>query len=220
MEQGGALSFTGAKNVCKENVVCDDSEKEEIKTEKPKAEKEISEKPAETRHSGNESKELDERVKKFTEVVNHFQKDLDEFRRYAYMEKIDSEDERLNKSCSFDVEFIFRERPEYDFEGLDGDFRKIGLNDLCLIDDYMYKYAYNPTVRAACRKYNHLLLGREDGGLLFCLPDTNRELKEAELLGFGEFKETGKNFGYRIMRIAKETKLNENPKEKLDGRRA
>lgn len=164
--------------------------------------------------------ELDERVIKFTEVVNRFQKDLDELRYYAYMEKTEREEEAAEQALDFNIDYIFAKRPVYDFREYRGDFREIGLNDLCLIDGCMYKYANNPTVRAAYRKYKHLLLGRNGAELLFCIPDKNRELKEAELLGFTDFKEIDNNFGYRIMKITKEKNSNENPKEKLDGRGA
>ncbi len=159
----------------------------------------------------------DERVLKFTEAVNRFRKDLDELRYYAYMEKTENDEKRqTEQGCCLDLDSLFRKRPEYVFEGCEGYFVKIKLNDLCLIDDYMYKYANNPTVRRAYRRYGHFLLGKTEDELIFCVPDENRRLNCAEKLGFADFKETDGAMGYRIMKLAKEKKY-ENPKEKLDG---
>ncbi|MCD8091140.1 MAG: hypothetical protein LUD81_11085, partial [Clostridiales bacterium] len=155
----------------------------------------------------------------FTEVVNRFRKDLDELRLYAFTEKAENEERQAAESPVLDAGYLFRERPEYIFNECEGYFVKICPNDLSLIDDYMYKYADNPTVRAAYLRFGCLLLGKTEGELMFCLPDVKREFKDAERLGFTDFREAGEDKCFRIMKITKENEY-ENKKKELDGRRA
>ncbi len=149
----------------------------------------------------------------FNEMVNRFKKDLDELRKYAYMQRPTQEE---NQRCglNLDVDHIFNTRDIFTppFEG-EGEYREINLRDLALIDPYSYKLSNNPTVRR-CTLNGGLLLGRTEEGLLLCIPD-DRSFKNWEGLGFDIYRPLGNGRGYRIMKIKKEN-LYENTKEKLD----
>lgn len=159
----------------------------------------------------------------FTKAVNRFRKDLDELRRYAYMEKLDRQEaERRKTPCMTDMEYLFENREEIrPFENDSGRYRKIGLRDLSLIDRYVYKYENNPTVIRRWLKYGYIVLGEKDGELLLLLPcEKNKERSDAEI-GFDEFMDCGGGFGYSVLKIKKENGAwYEDTKEKLDARRA
>ncbi|MCC8015219.1 MAG: hypothetical protein LIO87_08485, partial [Eubacterium sp.] len=95
----------------------------------------------------------------FTDVVNRFSKDIDELRRFAYMQKMDFEAEESKAKRdrrSLCTEGILEDRDSFklkDSEGAEGDFCKISLNELCLLDPCMYKYQNKPTFLRCFEKY-------------------------------------------------------------------
>lgn len=169
--------------------------------------------------NGNTAKEILD----FTKAVNRFRKDLDELRRYAYMEKLDRQEaERRKTPCMTDAKYLFENREEIcPFENDSGRYRKIGLRDLSLVDRYVYKYENNPTVIRRWLKYGYIVLGEKDGELLLLLPcEKNKERSDVEI-GFDGFMDCGGGFGYSVLKIKKENGAwYENTKEKLDARRA
>ncbi len=144
----------------------------------------------------------------FTEVVNRFSKDIDELRRFAYMQKMDYEAEESKARRdrrSLCTDDILEGRDSFklkDNEGSEGDFCKISLNELCLLDPCMYKYQNNPTFIKCFRKYGHLILSKQEDSLVLGLPDCERDFKDSETLGFCDFVLTKPRFGYRIMKIS------------------
>lgn len=142
----------------------------------------------------------------FTEVVNRFRKDVDELRRFAYIQKMDFEDAKKDKERDrrgLCLEGILEDRETFELEGTQGRFCRIFLDELCLVDPHMYKFENNPTFRRCFNKYGHLILGSDGEGLVLGLPDEEREFKDGEILGFCDFVLTKPQFGYRIMKIEK-----------------
>ncbi|MCD7855487.1 MAG: hypothetical protein LUG66_07735 [Clostridiales bacterium] len=143
----------------------------------------------------------------FTEVVNRFSKDIDELRRFAYMQKMDFEAEESKAKRdrrSLSAEGILEDRDSFklkDRDGSEGDFCKISLNELCLLDPRMYKYQNNPTFIRCFNKYGHLILSKREDSFVLGLPDIERDFKDSEALGFRSFVLTKPGFGYRIMKI-------------------
>ncbi|MCD8238925.1 MAG: hypothetical protein LUC92_06310 [Clostridiales bacterium] len=144
----------------------------------------------------------------FTEVVNRFSKDIDELRRFAYMQKMDYEAEESKARRdrrSLCKEGILEDRDCFtlkDNEDNEENFCKISLNELCLLDPCMYKYQNNPTFIRCFNKYGHLILSKQGNNLVLGLPDIERDFKDSEALGFCDFVLTNPKFGYRIMKIS------------------
>ncbi len=193
----------------------DKEEKPEETTDEP-CETEISadeEKPTEEPSVGEDAGRTSAGNIDFTEVVNLFRKDLDELRKYAYMQRPVQEEKTVCRH-KFDIDHIFEER-ERIAPPFDGEFRRIYLRDLALVDEYAYKLENNPTVRR-CALEGGLLIGRLSDGFALCIYDRSGSFKDWKLLGFDGCKQGRSGEVYGIMKIGKE-KPYENTKEKLDG---
>lgn len=143
----------------------------------------------------------------FTRVVNHFRKDLDELRRYAYMERLDREETEVhnNKNCNFDLNFLFETREKCcPFDEDDTEYIKIGLKDLSLVDPYIYKYANNPTVVCSVLKHGGLLLGKKDNNILLLMPYDGKSCPAGVDIGFKDSMTDRDNKDYRVLKIQRE----------------
>lgn len=201
------------KKQVRKNSACE--VKAEDETKQPKSTVLNEEQPKEDKRTDNtaeakkpESKKTAEKdtppkaQKDFTEVVNRFRRDLDELRRYAYMEEAEKAEKAETRVKGEGISEVTMEcvtkgrQTETPFGETGGEFRKISLKELCLIDGYMHKLENNPTVRSCYIKHGHLLYGEHNGKKLLCVPDEEREVLEGESLGF-----CGCENGYRIMKI-------------------
>lgn len=207
-----------AAEVCEalpaEDIISDDAVEDEAFDEAEAAEVPRTEEKSEGTEPLEKSDEaVNEKPNKeivdFTQVVNRFRKDLDELRRYAYMERLDREEAReaaKNRRSDFNTEYLYDNRDKCcPFEDDSTEYFKIGLKDLSLIDSYLYKYANNPSVICAYLEFGHLLLGKDAGRIFLLMPENSKTgVRSKADMGFSEYREGKDGLGYRVLEINKE----------------
>lgn len=140
----------------------------------------------------------------FKSIIFQFNKDIEELKYYA----------NINADTKRDIDYIFDKYIQVKPFGDDNiKWIKINLRELAIVGNDMWKYMNNPFVTYGCKKYKHLILGREMNGNeeyyslgVPCEYDPQYKL-EASMQGFDGYKSCdGKklnkgDFCYCILRI-------------------
>ncbi|MDO5388831.1 MAG: hypothetical protein Q4F63_06315 [Clostridia bacterium] len=108
-------------------------------------------------------------------IINEFDRDIDEIKKYSKIGTADGEN------------YIFSKEPQTPFGNDEVIWVKTGLKELCLVKAF-WKYINNPFVIKGCKDYKHLLVGKSENNYYLAVPGKyDRAYKlEAMAQGFNE----------------------------------